>query len=150
MTRGHRRSILRPAIMNRWQWTTVLTILYLLQSTWIIYAGADLLGPPSLQSLGGPADPCGRCGCPEEIQKRRDCCCGPQADALPATASPSTMEAARCRGADAAVFQVLSQPIVCDFGRFESGPEWGCEFHCPDVVPRIDDPVCPPDKVPIG
>ncbi|HZE97473.1 MAG TPA: hypothetical protein VE981_10640 [Planctomycetota bacterium] len=97
--------------------TLLLAAFYLLQATWLLHAGVDLLFPRVQQMIAG-ADACcaRRCGCPEEAQQRKTCCCakespGPDQTAVPRPAS--SIEEARCRGVEAAMAQAFTQPVVC-------------------------------------
>ena len=104
--------------MRRRLTTSVLAVFYLLQATWLLHAGADLVFP-RLRVLAVAVDACctRACGCPEEAQRNRTCCCSKEspapAAAAPAPAPLSSIEEARCRGVEAAMAQAFTQPVVC-------------------------------------
>lgn len=116
--------------MRRRLTTFVLAAFYLLQATWLLHAGVDLLFPKLVEVVAAPKDACcvRTCGCPEEVQKANACCCvkdAPPAEAshgkpapAPAVSEPrpvSAIEMARCQGAEAAMIQAFSQPVICAF-----------------------------------
>jgi hypothetical protein len=105
--------------MKRRLATIALATFYLLQATWLLHAGADLLFPRIRQiAAAAGADCCtNTCGCPEEAKKNNTCCCLKGAAEAPiAKAKPrpvSSIEEARCRGVEAAMSQAFTQPVVC-------------------------------------
>jgi len=105
--------------MRRRLATFALAAFYLLQATWLLHAGMDLLFP-RIQKIAAAAgaDCCTRtCGCPEEVRKNNACCCSkdaPEAEAKAPEPRPvSSIEEARCRGIEAAMSQAFTQPVVC-------------------------------------
>jgi hypothetical protein len=141
--------------MNRRLTTFVLAAFYLLQATWLLHAGVDLVFPRLQQIVAAPDACCARaCGCPEEAQRNGTCCCSKEAPAAPAQASAprpvSSIEEARCRGAEAAMAQALTQPVVCGVA-WVSLPD---RIHSLVTIPERN-PVIPPlaavlEKVPIA
>jgi hypothetical protein len=133
--------------------TLVLAAVHLLQATWLLHAGIDLLlvHAPAAASAGA-ADACcsTRCGCPQELRDRGDCCC-PDAGASGAArgGTPSAFEAARCRGVEAALAQAATQPALCDFAQVER-PVPAAELLSPAPFVSQELPeTSPPDKVPL-
>lgn len=106
--------------MRRRLTTFVLAAFYLLQATWLLHAGMDLLFPRIQQFVAAPDACCARaCGCPEEVQRANACCCAKDEPApVPVASKPvpiSSIEEARCKGAEAAMTQAFTQPVVCGF-----------------------------------
>ena len=104
--------------MRRRLITVVLAAFYLMQATWLLHAGVDLLFPRLQQAIATPDACCARsCGCPEEAQRNRTCCCSKDAPSeSPTAAAPqpiSSIEEARCKGVESALAQALTQPVVC-------------------------------------
>jgi hypothetical protein len=96
--------------------TFVLAGFYLLQATWLLHAGVDYVFPRLQQLEAAPDACCARtCGCPEEAQRRKTCCCSKEASgpSAPAPRPLSSIEEARCRGVEAAMNQAFTQPVVC-------------------------------------
>src|SRR5262245_60886697 len=106
--------------MSRRLTTFVLAAFYLLQATWLLHAGIDLLLPPVREAVAAISDSCcsNACGCPEDQKAAQGCCCMKHADAQPAPKKPaarSAIEEARCKGLEEAMTQALTQPVVCTF-----------------------------------
>jgi hypothetical protein len=106
--------------MSRRLTTLVLAAFYLLQATWLLHAGMDFLLPSVRQAAAAVTDSCcsNACGCPEEVKAQHGCCCVKHAAAqIPKSKrSPvSAIEEARCKGAEAAMTQAFTQPVVCAF-----------------------------------
>jgi hypothetical protein len=143
--------------MKRRLTTFVLAAFYLLQGTWLLHAGMDLLLPTVRTAVAEASDGCcaSACGCPEEVKLKNGCCCNKAASsAAPvAAAQPvqrSALEAARCKGAEDAMTQAFSQPVVSGFESMIPIVAESSEVVVPDVQP-----VLPPDrtsleKVPIA
>lgn len=56
----------------------VLAAFHLLQASWLLQGGVDLLFPRTALVQPGDESCCvGTCGCPEKEQKRKSCCCFP-------------------------------------------------------------------------
>jgi len=104
--------------MNRRLTTFVLAAFYLLQGTWLLHAGMDLLLPTVRSAVAATSDGCcaSACGCPEEVKRAHGCCCN---KSVPVEASKpakrSALEAARCKGAEEAMTQAFTQPVVSGF-----------------------------------
>jgi hypothetical protein len=95
--------------------TVVLALFYLLQATWLLQGGVDLLFPRTKIVKPGSTDCCtSGCGCPEEAKARKRCCCYSGKDAAATTAPVevpvSTLEEARCHGATETIFELISVP----------------------------------------
>jgi len=106
--------------MSRRLTTLILAVFYLLQATWLLHAGMDLLLPKAREIAASLSDSCcsGDCGCPEDAKAARTCCCVKRAateEALKKAAPRSTIEEARCKGIDEAMSQAFTQPVVCAF-----------------------------------
>lgn len=140
--------------MKRRLTTLVLAGFYLLQATWLLHAGMDLLLPTVRETVAAATDACcnSACGCSEDVKAVYGCCCAPQ-KASPAPekkpSKPSFLEAARCKGVEAAMTQALTQPVVCGFAHPAT-----LDVESTEVVLHETSPSLPPlgtalDKVPI-
>lgn len=113
--------------MNRRWATIILAGFYLLQSTWLLHAGVDLLFPRVRPAATASSSCCNSgCGCSEEQKAARDCCCMKHTKAEPASkpAQPSSsIEEAKCKGVQDALSQALTQPAVCTFAHL-GAPIW--------------------------
>ena len=104
--------------MSRRLTTFVLAAFYLLQGTWLLHAGMDLLLPAVRTAVAKASDGCcaSACGCPEEVKRANGCCCNKSAAAAPVKSGPiSALEAARCKGVEEAMTQAFTQPVVSGF-----------------------------------
>ncbi|HXG62404.1 MAG TPA: hypothetical protein VNO22_13590 [Planctomycetota bacterium] len=137
------------------------TFLLLLASLYVLQTLRIVRPAPADAAPGGPSapsgtDPCcsGACGCPDEMARRRLCCCGPEAAREESPRSPKrpagAFEAARCRGAEAAVAR---GPVLPPFAPCFLPPGVPSATERPEAFPpEPPDPVSPrpPDKVPIA
>lgn len=110
--------------MTRRLTTIVLAVFYLLQASWLLHAGVDLLLPTVRGAVAAVADSCctNACGCPEEIRLADGCCCV-KSDAVrppPKNRPVSAIEEARCKGVQDAMTQALNQPVVCGFAALQA------------------------------
>ena len=142
--------------MSRRLTTFVLAAFYLLQATWLLHAGMDLLLPAARQAAAVASDSCctSACGCPEDVKSVYGCCCasGQAAAAapVPPPKAPSFLEAARCKGAEAAMTQAFTQPVVCAFAALPI-PEAGVsDFSVPEATPFLPPSSLALEKVPIA
>jgi len=104
--------------MRRRLTTIVLAAFYLLQATWLLHAGMDLLLPSVREAVAVANDGCcaSACGCPDEVKLKNGCCCNKSAPVKTAKpAKRSALEAARCKGAEEAMTQAFTQPVVAAF-----------------------------------
>ena len=106
--------------MSRRLTTVVLAVFYLLQATWLLHAGMDLLLPAAREVAASVADSCcsNSCGCPEDVKAAHGCCCVKHAGAQAPKQKPaghSAIEEARCKGVEDAMTQAFTQPVVCAF-----------------------------------
>src|SRR5262245_48949195 len=104
--------------MSRRLTTFVLLAFYLLQATWLLHAGMDLLLPTVRMAAATASDGCcsKACGCPEEVKLRNGCCCNKTAPVHPQKSAPrSAFEEMRCKGVEAAMTQAFTQPVVAAF-----------------------------------
>ena len=104
--------------MSRRLTTFVLAAFYLLQATWLLHAGMDLLLPSVREAVAAAHDGCcaSACGCPEEVKLKNGCCCNKSAPVKASNPSKrSAMEAAKCKGAEEAMTQAFTQPVVSGF-----------------------------------
>jgi len=106
--------------MSRRLTALLLSVFYLLQATWLLHAGMDLLLPKAREIAARLSDSCcsSGCGCPEDAKANLTCCCVKRAaeEEAPTKAVPrSSIEEARCRGVDAAMTQAFTQPVLCAF-----------------------------------
>ena len=142
--------------MRRRLTTSVLAVFYLLQATWLLHAGADLVFP-RLRVLPVAADACctRACGCPEEAQRNRTCCCSKESPA-PTTAAArtpapiSSIEEARCRGVEAAMAQAFTQPVVCSVAVLSLPDLIQNHLPAPESSPLIPPLADALEKVPIA
>src|SRR5438105_2181663 len=107
--------------MSRRLTTCVLALFYLMQATWLLHAGMDLVLPAVREAAAAVGDSCcsNACGCPEDVKAVQGCCCSKHAAAQAAPNKPaprSAIEEARCRGVQEAMTQALTQPVLCAFG----------------------------------
>jgi len=141
--------------MRRRLTTTVLAVFYLLQATWLLHAGADLVFP-RLRVLAVAADACctRACGCPEEAQRNRTCCCSKESPA-PTAAAPvpapiRSIEEARCRGVEAAMAQAFTQPVVCSVAGVSLPGLIRTHLPAPETSPSVPPLADVLEKVPIA
>ena len=130
----------------------VLAVVHLLQATWLLHAGIDLL-VPAAAAVEADGDACctSRCGCPIEKQKRGDCCC-PKDEAAPKPAkksAPSAFEVQKCRGVDAAIAQAKTAPAVCEVALVERPVALTRIFELPPAFTPDVVEVRDPDKIPL-
>ena len=98
----------------------VLTAFYLLQASWILQGGVDVLFPRTRLVKAGESACCtSGCGCPSEAQERKACCCYPKKESGPAPVASapvpvpvSTLEEDHCRGTDGSMAGLLSAPAL--------------------------------------
>ena len=143
--------------MSRRLTTFVLAAFYLLQATWLLHAGMDLLLPQARAAAAARSDSCctKTCGCPEEAKAASDCCCvkhGPsKASASKQAPRPvSAIEAARCKGVEAAMTQAFTQPVVSGFATIELPLLETTAVSLPELQPHPLYPSDSLDKVPIA
>ena len=134
--------------------TFVLAAFYLLQATWLLHAGMDLLLPTVRLTVASASDSCCNkaCGCPEDVKAVYGCCCssGKVASApAPAPTQVSFLEAARCKGVEAAMTQAFTQPVVCGFATLVAPVVESAPLSLPEFLPDLDAPGTSLDKVPI-
>ena len=142
-------------MMRRRLTTFVLTAFYLLQATWMLHAGVDLL-LPRVRVVLARADACctNACGCPEEARARDACCC--VKGATPETAHPkvprpvSSIEESRCKGVEAALAQAFTQPVVCGVARISLPQAATVDVVIPELHPFLPFDSDALDKVPIA
>ena len=140
--------------MSRRTTTIVLAGFYLLQSTWLLHAGVDLLFPRVRTAVTTSESCCtSACGCPDESKAARDCCCvkHTQARHEARDAKPvSSIEEARCKGVQDALSQALTQPAVCSFARLVAPIAVGSEHSIVTPHPSSTSVADPLEKVPIA
>jgi hypothetical protein len=141
--------------MRRRLTTFVLAAFYLMQATWLLHAGADLLFPRLQPVVSTPDACCARaCGCPEEAQRNRTCCCSKEApgDANASTAARpiSSIEEARCKGVESAMAQAFTQPVVCTIAWVSLPDRVVSLVTLPDPAPAAPPLGSALDKVPIA
>jgi hypothetical protein len=132
--------------------TIVLGLAYLLQASWLLQGGADLLFPRTQVVKAGAATCCNSgCGCPEEAKERKSCCCFPQKEtsetrkAVPV----SSFEEERCRGGGGAGTDLVSLPALAGPTMPLPIPSISIVFEAPTPAPVQSPPSEPPDKVPL-
>jgi hypothetical protein len=139
--------------MKRRLATSVLAAFYLLQGTWLLHAGMDLLLPSVRQAVAAATDSCcsAACGCPEDVKSVYGCCCSKGTVApVPKPAKTSFLEAARCKGVQDAMTQALTQPVVCGFAALAPAPVDATLISIPDSQPFHPLSSLALDKVPIA
>ena len=140
--------------MRRRLTTFVLAAFYLLQATWLLHAGVDLLFPRIQQLAAAPDACCARtCGCPEEVQKANACCCAKDEPAPAPAASKhvpiSSIEEARCKGVEAAMTQAFTQPVLCRFADLSLLMVVDADVVVSDQAPKFPPLAVSVEKVPI-
>jgi hypothetical protein len=142
--------------MSRRLTTFVLTVFYLMQGTWLLHAGMDLILPTVRQAAvaAAPDSCCDKaCGCPEDVKAVYGCCCS-KGKATPAPeqhhGKTSFFEAARCKGVEDAMTQAFTQPVVCAFAALPPAQADATLFSAPDAKPFIPPTILVLDKVPIA
>ena len=139
--------------MSRRLTTLVLAAFYLLQATWLLHAGMDLLLPTVRTAVAASKDGCcaSACGCPEEVKRANGCCCN---KSLPAQAAKparhSAIEEARCKGAEDAMTQAFTQPVVSGFAALPIAVIESRAAVLAEQDPSIAHSGTPLDKVPIA
>lgn len=140
--------------MRRRLTTSVLAVFYLLQATWLLHAGADLVFPRLRIAVAADACCTRACGCPEEAQRNRTCCCSKDSPApvaaAPAPAPISSIEEARCRGVEAAMAQAFTQPVVCSVAAVSLPGLILTHLPAPETSPSVPPPAEVLEKVPIA
>lgn len=141
--------------MKRRLATSVLAAFYLLQGTWLLHAGMDLLLPSVRQAVAAATDSCcsAACGCPEDVKAVYGCCCSSGKIAQPPAHKPgkiSFLEAARCKGVEAAMTQAFTQPVVCCFAALPPAPTDATLVSIPESRPFRSFSSLALDKVPIA
>ena len=140
--------------MSRRLTTFVLAAFYLLQATWLLHAGMDLLLPPVRTAVAAPDSCCSSaCGCPEDAKAANDCCCVKHATAAAArkpSTRPSAIETARCKGVDEAMTQAFTQPVVCGFNGIGRPHVESSPISLVDPKPIFSPSSTSLDKVPIA
>ncbi len=130
----------------------VLGLAYLLQASWLLQGGADLLFPRTAVAKAGASTCCNSgCGCPEEAKERKSCCCFPNRQAAePGKTVPlNSFEEERCRGGGGTSPELESLPAVAGPSLPVLIPESSRLFEAPVLAPAHPRPSAPPDKVPI-
>ncbi|HVE40378.1 MAG TPA: hypothetical protein VNM14_10850 [Planctomycetota bacterium] len=141
--------------MSRRLTTLVLAAFYLLQATWLLHAGLDLLLPSVRQAAAAVTDSCcsNACGCPEEVKAQHGCCCVKHAAAqVPQSKRPpvSAIEEARCKGLEDAMTQAFTQPVVCAFAAIGLPILDSCRHSIPELQPFFIPDGTSLEKVPIA
>ena len=98
----------------------VLGTLYLLQATWLLEGGVDLLFPRVVLVKPDAASCCsGACGCRAEKKATKSCCCVPNKTRAPASASVpkvkiqlSAIEESHCQGIGGSLAVLGSLPAI--------------------------------------
>jgi hypothetical protein len=139
--------------MSRRLTTFVLAAFYLLQGTWMLHAGMDLLLPTVRTAVAQASDGCcsHTCGCPEEVKLANGCCCNksaPVAKTVPA--SSSALEVVRCKGAEAAMNQAFTQPVLSGFATFVPAVVESTDVFLPEHHPSFLPIAASLEKVPIA
>lgn len=141
--------------MSRRLTTFLLAAFYLLQATWLLHAGMDLLLPTVRRTVAAATDSCcsSACGCPEDVKSVYGCCCAPgSSEPAPPEkpAAPSFLEAARCKGIEAAMTQAFTQPVVSGFAVLSATPVDSSLVSLPEFRPFHSPSSLALDKVPIA
>jgi hypothetical protein len=140
--------------MSRRLTTFVLAAFYLLQATWLLHAGMDLLLPPVRQAVAAAGSCCtNACGCPQDAKSANDCCCVKHAKTQAPqkkSSRPSALEQARCKGIDDAMTQAFTQPVVCCFAMIGLPLLESSRTVTPDSKPFLSYSSTLLEKVPIA
>jgi hypothetical protein len=139
--------------MSRRLTTFVLAAFYLLQATWLLHAGMDLLLPTVRTAVAASTDGCcaSACGCPEEVKLVKGCCCNKSVPNRPVNpGSHSAIEEARCKGAEEALTQAFTQPVVSGFAALPAAVIESAAATLPEQDPSLAPTGTPLDKVPIA
>ena len=140
--------------MSRRLTTIVLAAFYLLQSTWLLHAGMDLLFPRIATSQAASAAVCtDACGCPKETKALKDCCCAKHSATQGAPMTPipaSSIEEAKCKGSEEVLRQAFTQPAVCSFARIGAPIAVFSELPVTCLQPFFSFTMSSLEKVPIA
>jgi hypothetical protein len=137
--------------MSRRLTTFVLASFHLLQGTWLLHAGMDLLLPSVRQAVAKDGCCASACGCPEEVKRANGCCCNKSAPVAAAKpAKRSALEAARCRGAEEAMTQSFTQPVVAGFAVLPASVPESSETVVLELKPFLLPDSTSLEKVPIA
>jgi hypothetical protein len=141
--------------MSRRLTTFVLAAFYLLQGTWLLHAGMDLLLPAVREAVATVSDSCctNACGCPEDVKAAHGCCCVKQPAAQAPAKKPmprSAIEEARCKGVADAMTQAFTQPVVCAFAAIGLPIASGSPITLTDPQPALPYSSTSLEKVPIA
>jgi len=132
----------------------VLATFYLLQSTWLLHAGMDLLFPRVQTVTAGSEASCsGACGCPKESKELKDCCCVKHAGTRARSQAPtpiSSIEEAKCKGLEEAMAQAFTQPAVCGFAGILIEIAVSSDLPLHELHPHFTLRATALDKVPIA
>lgn len=129
---------------------TCLAAFYLLQASWLLHAGFDALFPRVVKVVTPDACCAAKCGCPEDVRRRGDCCC--DKDVKPEAATPvkvSAFDVARCSGLELAMAQAASLPALCAVPALDVLPRSERAHVSPDRTPDPDLLSRAVDKVPL-
>jgi hypothetical protein len=138
--------------MRRRLTTFVLAAFYLLQGTYLLHAGMDLLLPSVREVVAEADDGCcaSACGCPDEVKLANGCCCNKSAPVkAEKPAQRSALEAARCKGAEEAMTQAFTQPVVSGFAALLPPVVESTDTALPEQHPILELTPTLLDKVPI-
>ncbi len=138
--------------MTRRLATVVLAGFHLLQATWLLHAGMDLLFPRVRPAAAASDSCCGTCGCPEHGKTARSCCCGPKeerAQVARESAPVGSIEEARCKGVEDALSQAFTQPVVGGFATIAAPVAVFSTLVLPDFHPEFPAESDRLEKVPI-
>lgn len=139
--------------MSRRLTTFVLATSYLLQATWLLHAGMDLILPDVREAVAAAGDGCcaSACGCPDEVKLASGCCCNASASLpqAPKSAPRTAFEELRCKGVEAAMTQAFSQPVVSAFATIPAPVESSTAVVLPDFRHSVEPVDTAIDKVPI-
>lgn len=141
--------------MSRRLTTIVLAAFYLLQATWLLHAGVDLVLPRVRVAVASRDACCTNvCGCPQEARARNTCCCVQdgrrEASRPPAPRPVSSIEEARCKGVEAALSQAFTQPVVCVIAGISLPEAEASRVTLPELHPLLLPAVDALAKVPIA
>lgn len=134
----------------------LLAAVHLLQASWLLQGGIDVLFPRTAVVEAPAADACcvGTCGCPVREQQRKACCCFPAQAPVPQAAAPVAVpilafDEALCTGATGDVGPLLQSPAVPAFVPVLSLDVRPIAFALPERRPRASPADRALDKVPL-
>lgn len=137
----------------------VLGLIYLLQASWLLEGGVDLLFPRFKVVTVDEVSCCsGACGCSTDKKSERNCCCYPKKKnpERPSSAQTpskkvrlSAFEEANCKGTPAAMAALASHPAIPGPTIAPPAPQAAILIEFPTLTPPCPVQSTRLDRVPI-